>query len=398
MKLFYVVLVSLCVLCTSQPIFAHGDADKKIGTQVNAAISVTWRDDGMLLQDGRWQIPGVLMGGEAYPVEGGVNVDEARFSVHHRTQEGVFGTLQISSHDGVSNAEIHHAFAGVEFDTGAILNTLTAGRMAAAMTPANGEHTSDRLFSETPLPLDAFLGRQLNDDGVRLTMDLGPVQLGAESWRGDAFPATVDGDSGDLFIHYRDSWQQLQWHGGIWWLQADALNRTDSRYSADGHSHGATTVSAPEYWFDGRTELAGAFVRINGRITEQWQWGMEAQYFQADIDGVIRDNTRLAEWQADDNGGWLQTHVGYNNHLVGVRWEQLALENAITGAAALDLAELTGLYNPQHKPERTTLLYRWQIRPNFSFRFEAIEDRIQTESLQRFAVGIIWNQKLYSSH
>lgn len=398
MKILNAVLVSMCVLCASQPVFAHGDADKKVGTKVTAAVTTAWRDEGMLLEDGRWQIPGVLMGGEAYPVEEDVTVDEARFSVHHRTQDGVFGTLQISSHDGVSDAEIHHAFAGVEFETGPTLNTLTAGRMSAAMTPANGEHTSDRLFSETPLPLDAFLGRQLNDDGVRLTLDLGPFQVGAESWRGDAFPATAEGDSGDLFLHYRNAWQQLQWHGGIWWLQADAVNRSDSRYTADGHSHGSVIVSAPEYWFDGRTELAGAFVRVNGRIREQWQWGMEAQYFQADVDGAIRDNTRVAEWQADDNGGWLQAHVGYHTHMVGVRWEQLALENTITGAAAFELSNLTGLYNPQHKPERTTLLYRWQLRPNIRLRFEAIDDRIQTESLQRVAVGIIWHQEWYPSH
>ncbi|RLT95375.1 MAG: hypothetical protein D9N11_15270, partial [Ketobacter sp.] len=132
------------LLLCGQFAYAHGEVETQIGTQVSAAVSATWRDDGMLLQDGRWQISGVLMGGEAYPVEEGTTVDEARISVQHRTADGVFGMLQVSSHDGVSDAEIHHAYGGVEFDTGPMFITVSAGRMAAAMTPANGEHSSDR--------------------------------------------------------------------------------------------------------------------------------------------------------------------------------------------------------------------------------------------------------------
>ncbi|RLT96811.1 hypothetical protein [Ketobacter sp.] len=376
----------------------HGETPTEVGTRVSAAVSVTWRDDGMLLQDdGRWLIPGVLMGGEAYPVDGGVTVDEARLDLAHRTAERVFGRLQISSHDGVSDAEIHHAYGGLQLDTGPVLTTLAAGRMAAAMTPANGEHASDRLFSETPLPLQAFLGSQLNDDGARVSLDLGAWQLGLESWRGDSFPAAGEGEElNDVYLHYRDGWNGVPVFAGIWWLQADAVNRSDTRYSADGHDHGSVSQSTtlPEYWFDGRTEIGGAFLRLAGGHASHWHWALEAQYLQVSIEGSVRDSTRLAPWSAEDNGGWLQASLGRGAHTLGLRWERLVLENHLSGAAAGALADLTGLYNPDHDPQRSSAVYHWQVQPGLALRLEAVDDGIQMESIQRIAVGLVWQAEL----
>jgi len=390
------VLVAVC-LCVASSTYGHGDLNPEPGTKAEAAVSVTWRDQGVLLSNGWWQIPGVLMGGEAYPVEEGTSVDEARVGVYHRSVHDVFGYLQVSSHAGGQEAELHHAFAGLDLDVGPLLATIVAGRMAAAMTPANGEHASDRLFSETPLALDAFLGRQLNDEGVRLVWSRGPLQLGLESWRGTAFPATPGegGGSSDAYIHVGDQHGALRYHAGLWWLQADAMNRQDSRYSADGLQHGgAALVVAPEYWFDGNTEMAGAFVRLDWQWTVQTALNVDAQWLQVNTAGVLRDATRRADLDADDNGGWLQASVRHGNHQWGLRWEQLVVENELSGAAAEAMAIETQLYNQGHNPNRASVVYRWQLHPDVAVRLEAVDDQIQSEQQQRFAVGMVWKAAL----
>jgi len=392
------VCLSVAILSANLS-YAHGNMGEAPGTKANAAISATWRDDGMLQPAGYWQIPGVLMGGEAFPVEQGFTVDEARISVYHRTTHDVFGLLQVSSHDGSSSAEIHHAFVGVDLRPQSLDDirfTVVAGRMAADMTPANGEHASDRLFSEAPLALDAFLGRQLNDDGARLAVSYGGLQLGVESWHGNAFPATsgADGGSYDVYLHYRNRSQHWNWFAALWWLQADALARTDTRYSADGHQHGTAVVEVPQIWFDGRSDLGGAFLRVGYEWSELTQMNFEIQYLQADVEGDLRDETRTTEWIAEDNGGWIQASVEHGNHTVGLRWEKLVLENQLIGAAADALATLSGLSNQDHDPERSTLTYQWQVKPSLALRLEAIQDDIQVESVQRLAVGVVWQADL----
>lgn len=376
--------------------WGHGSLEPQSGTRVAAAISTTWRDEGALLTDGLWLIPGVLMGGEAYPVSAGTSVDEARISLSHRTQDNVFGYLQLSSHDGSSTAEVHHALVGVALSTNAVTTTLSAGRMAAAMTPANGEHASDRLFSEAPLALDAFLGRQLNDEGVSLVVAGGPLRLGMESWRGRAFPATADDEGGsyDAYLHYLDHVDNLRWHAGLWWLQADALNRTDNRYVADGHQHGSSITAVPQYWFDGRSELLGAFVRLGWQWTANSRFDLDAQWMQVDVAGTIRDSTRLARLEGNYNGGWLQASMSYRQHQWGVRWERLALVNDIEGAAAGQLAEVTSLYNAGDDPQRISLIYSWQMRQALALRLEATDDRTQPDSVRRVALGAVWRMNL----
>ena len=384
-------------LCVAPITYGHGDLSPEPGTKVEAAVSVTWRDKGVLLNEGLWQIPGVLMGGEAYPVEEGTSVDDARIGVYHRSERDVFGYLQVSSHSGSQEAELHHAFAGADVATGPVMTTLVAGRMAAAITPANAEHASDRLFSEAPLALDAFLGRQLNDEGVRLVLSHGPLQLGLESWRGSAFPATSGegGGSGDVYIHVRDQHGALRYHAGLWWLYADAMNRQDTRYNAGGHQHGnAASVVVPEYWFDGETEMAGVFVRLGWQWARQTALDVDAQWLQVSTAGVLRDTTRRAELDGDDNGGWVQASIRHGDHQWGVRWEQLVLENQLSGAAAEAMAIQTQLYNQGHDPGRASMIYRWQLHPDLAVRVEAVDDRIQSQHQQRFAFGLVWKTAL----
>lgn len=390
-----------CTLLLPASLFAHTDSTSETGTAVSAGLSATWRDEGAVLNDaGIWQLPGVLMGGEAYPVEEGVSLDDANLSLRHQRADGVHGFLQIASHDNGSDAELHHAFAGIRTRDLPIALNLEAGRMAALFSPGNGEHASSRLFSEAPLALDAFFGRQYNDEGARLLLgDKDGFSAGVEGWRGSAFPATA-GDGGgaqDLFLQHRGAAADLRWQAGVWIMQADALARTDARYSASGHSHSSAITTAPEVWFDGRTDAGGVFLRGHWQVTPASALWLEGEWMRVEPDGILRDATRESGMEGNYNGGWAQLAWEWQRHTLGVRHEQLALDNTLTGAAAAPLAELAGVYNAGDDPTRTSLVWRWQLADAFALRVEAVSDASQPEQTERVGVGLIWQEALWST-
>ncbi|RLP52477.1 MAG: hypothetical protein D6160_20755 [Ketobacter sp.] len=381
--------------------YGHGEeADYEPGTRVEAALAATWRDEGVVVNsNGIWQIPGVMMGGEAYPVEEGVALDDAYLDVHHFDDSGWYGRIQVATHDNGREAEMHHAYAGYRSDMQPLLLQAEVGRMAAMLTPANLEHGTQRLFSEAPLALDAFFGGQLNDEGMRAMLSRSGFCLGIESWRGSAFPATpgTSGGAYDVFLHYKGGRGPLNWHAGLWGYQAQALGRVDQRYGS-GHSHGNTAqISAPEVAFDGDTDAAGAFIRARWHATEQIALALEGQWMQVEPEGDIRDASRIATTTGEYTGSWLQGVISVGQHDIGVRFEQLVLENRVSGAAAQELANLTGLYNDAHEPERSGIVYRWRANSGWSLRLEYTIDDSMPESGERVALGLVWKETLYHS-
>ena len=388
-------VITLTALSSSAAL-AHSNKDQfqTPSTKVTAAISATWRDQGVAESDTLWQIPGLLMGGEAYPVTESTSLDDASISVHHRTNQGSHGMIQIASHDNGNEAEIHHAFAGHTLTQDNSQWRIEAGRMAAAMTPLNGEHSHHRLASEAPLIMDGFLGRQLNDEGIRLQWLAQSWVLGLESWRGSAFPATSgeDGGSYDIYLQYRAE----HWQAGVWWLEADANNRSDSRYSS-GHSHGdSADIVAPEIWFDGQTQIAGAFFRSQWQLTNHLQWRTQGDMMAVQVEGNLRDSSRQAALSSEYNGGYLQTSLRWQTHEVGIGWERLSLDNELVGAAAGVLATTAGVYT-DHSPSRTTLVYSWQAAPGLRLRAEWVQDNSLADSVNRFGLGLVWQQALWSN-
>ena len=378
--------------------YSHGLEMAEVGTFLDASLAATWRDEGANLESpsSPWQIPGALMGGEAFAVEEGVSLDDANLVLRHFNQNGIYGLIQISTHSNGDQAEVHHAFAGYRWQHGDVRINAEAGRMAGMFSPFNPEHASTRLFSESAIAMDVFLGRQLNDEGMRASVRWQGWMIGAEGWRGSGFPATP-GDGGgavDVFGHYQWSNDKIQIHTGAWWLQADALDRIDNRYSS-GHSHGTTVVQTPEWFFSGETTLTGVFVRTRWQLAKQWNLLFDAQWIEQTVEGTLADTSRIADLKADNNGGWIQPGIQYGNHTVALRWEELILENALTGAGAEDLVQTANLQHQSSDPSRLGVVYYWQSNSNIALRVEWTQDDTlldqRGEGSDRFALGVVWN-------
>jgi hypothetical protein len=113
--------------------------------------------------------------------------------------------------------------------------TVKAGRFFSAVGYQNQIHAHAWDFTDAPLVMDAFLGGQLNEDGVQLRW-LAPTALywdmGVELGRGRAFPASLSesGKNGagstNLFTHLGgDVGQSWAWQGGLSYLHTEPSDR-----------------------------------------------------------------------------------------------------------------------------------------------------------------------------
>ncbi len=401
MRTMAILWLSVQLSVFSQFTLAHtnqaADQEPIQGTSVSAAASVTWRDNGVVESGSAWQIPGALMGGEALPVTENTTVDDVWIKLHHYSASGVYGLIEISSHEGTDSASLHHAMVGLRKPWQDVILRWEAGRSSALFSPSNTEHASERLFSETPLVYDVFFGRQYNDEGMRLRTSYGGFELGIESWRGAAFPATSgeNGGAKDIYLQYTYNKNAWQWTMGSWWFQADAQQRTDQRYNSE-HNHGSTvSITVPSTEFSGTTETYGFFWRNQWQLSERSAVNFDAEWLWSQVSGDLRDATRQAQLDSDWQGGWVQVAFNYEGHALALRQEKLILDNQLRGAAANQLALDSGLINDGHEPSRTTLLYGFKITPNLRLRLEWTQDESSIEDIQRAAIGLVWQQALW---
>src|SRR5213082_1553914 len=114
--------------------------------------------------------------------------------------------------------------------------TIKAGRFFSAVGYQNQVHAHAWDFTDAPLAMRAFLGGQLNEDGIQFRW-VAPTELywdlGTELGRGRAFPASLSesGKNGtgslNFFTHLGgDIGQSIAWQAGLSYFRTDPSNRT----------------------------------------------------------------------------------------------------------------------------------------------------------------------------
>lgn len=390
--------LAVTLLLASPHAAGHNNAGLTLGTAMDAALVANYRNDEPVEAGEAWSIPGAMLGGEAIPAEQGASVDELMFTLSHVDENGVYALVKLASHHG-SEAELEHGWVGYQLvsSEGAALQ-LEVGRMAGKFSPGNQVHADTRLMSDAPLALDVFFGRQYNDEGVRLLWnDQRGLLLGIEAWQGDAFPASPGEDGGavDLFLQYGQTNSRFSWTLGGWYMDAKADARSDTRYES-GHSHGAAVVQDLSYTFTGDSTLYGVNLNLTWALSEHMDFSIGSEWFWQDVEGEIRDETRLAQLDGEINGGWVEPALTYRQHTIGLRYERMTLVNDFTGAAGEALAQEANLDNQGFNPERLSIAYRYQLQPALALRAEWVSDESTPQSDDRFSLGIIWQKTLWS--
>ncbi|HMI96379.1 MAG TPA: hypothetical protein VK479_07700 [Micropepsaceae bacterium] len=176
------------------------------------------------------RIPGFALGDAAQGPSRGFSLGESEVNLTANIDPYFLGWLNLSFGNdnsvGVEEAYIQTTSLGEGI-------TLRAGRMFSGIAYLNERHAHDWSFSDASLPYRAFLNGQYGDDGVQARW-LAPtsifLELGAEWFRGDSFPAGGAADHGagtvTAFAHAGDDINDSSsWLAGLSYLHA----RSDKR-------------------------------------------------------------------------------------------------------------------------------------------------------------------------
>ncbi|MEE4250257.1 MAG: hypothetical protein V2I38_06685 [Alcanivoracaceae bacterium] len=391
------VFLPALLLTASFNVFAHNIPTEVGQPQLDVSLAVTARTDGAVASDEYWRIPGVMMGGHAWPAQRGISMDELSLSLGYRIDENFFAVIKAAQHSGHDDGpSIEHAWVGYVCCDSVGPLVIEAGRMSAAFTPSVSEHSSARIFSDATLPADAFLGRHFHDQGLRLWRhNPHGISFGMELWQGEAFPASADDNGGaaDLFASLNHQRGRLTIQTGVWTLFARAIERPDHRYS-DGHTHGGIgAVPPPDVRFTGDSVLGGIHALVGWQVRSDMRAALRMEWMQVEADGIIEDITRRATIDSVYSGIIVQPEITVARHSFALRAEQLVLDNHVTGAAALPLSEDANLIN-DHNPWRLGLGWRWQWRDALALRADITRDATLGSAENRAAIGLVWHQSL----
>jgi len=186
------------------------------------------------------RIPGFALGDEAGPAARGFSLAESEVTLAANVDPYLYASLTVAF-DGQGEAGVEEAY----IQTTALPNglTLKGGRFFSGIGYLNERHAHNWSFIDMPLPYRAFLGGQYGDDGVQVRW-LAPTDLflevGAEWFRGDSFPAGNGADRGagtqTVFVHTgADINDSSSWLAAASYIhtKADARETTDPLYGLD---------------------------------------------------------------------------------------------------------------------------------------------------------------------
>jgi hypothetical protein len=257
--------------------------------------------------------------------------------------------------------------------------TVKAGRFFSDIGYQNRIHAHAWDFTDAPLVLKAFLGGQLNEDGVQFKW-VAPTSVyfdaGAELGRGRAFPATIRNKngfgSGNLFTHLGgDIGESWAWQTG---LSLYATSPQDRIYS-DTDSLGAATVTN-SISGTSRTWVASGVLKWapDGNPTYN-NLKLQGEYFRRKESGTLTYNANpadaaaagaaagtLADSYASRQSGWYAQAVYQFVPMwrAGYRFDRL--DSGATSLGLVDSGALTAADFPAlsaYKPKRHTFMVDW---------------------------------------
>lgn len=314
------------------------------GNAFNPAISIilTGVAAQHSLNPDDYQRAGFPLVGEGGPGEQGLKLGESELSFAANIDDKFYGqlTLAFGSDDGQTDVGIEEAY----IDTLALPDglTLRAGRFFSNIGYLNSHHAHTDAFVDRPLAYQAFVGNQYGDDGVQLRW-VAPtdlfVELGAEVFRGDNYPAGGASNSGTgvrtLFAHAGgDVGVENSWLAGVSLLQADTAG------AEDGFSGEQTLYVADATW-----KWAPRGNTKDGGVT------LRGEFFYDDRDGQYRDAqdpTLDQPWRGQRRGAYLESVYRINRWWdAGYRYDRL-------------WADADGPYASTHDPVRNSLMLTWR--------------------------------------
>ncbi|HYS13339.1 MAG TPA: TonB-dependent receptor [Burkholderiaceae bacterium] len=325
-----------------------------------------------------YRIRGFAAGGDVGPGPRGFNLGESELGFFANIDPYFYGAANISI-TPENEAVVEEAFV----QTTALGSGFTVkfGRFFSGIGYLNEQHAHTWDFVDSPLAYQAFLGTQLNDDGVQVRW-LAPTPLflefGAELGRGSNFPGSERNKNGSgrgaIFTHAGGDWgDSSSWRAGLSYMQTSPRDRTDATTNLAGN---AVTNA-----FSGKSRLWVAdFVwkwAPNGNPTRQ-NFKLQTEYFQRRERGALTyDLTGVAAtdaYSSRQSGAYVQAVYQFlPRWRTGVRYDRL-------DSGTVDLAtNAIFLDSTNTRPSRVTWMTDYNSSEFSRIRLQLARDRARGE-------------------
>lgn len=352
-----------------------------------------------------YAIPGFTLGPETGPGEPGFSLGESEINMNANIDDKFYGdiTFALHDHEGATEVELEEAYMETLAMPGGF--RLRGGRFFSGIGYLNEFHVHSDDFLSRPLAYQAFLANQLKDDGLQLTW-LAPtdtfLQLGAEVFRGGAFPAAAEADEepgawslfaelgGDVGIAH-------SWKAGLSYLSADV----DGREAGGGHEDEHLFFKQEDHE-DDHDEEALFFTGDSGLWVADfvYKWApqgnprnrnvtLQGEYFRRDEDGRFGGHA----FNGEQTGWYLQGSYQFDPQWrAGYRYDRLDADN--DGEAVVDSPlDSLGL-----NPERHSVVLEWFNSEFSRVRFQYSRDESTPESDNQFLLQYILSLGAHGAH
>jgi hypothetical protein len=265
--------------------------------------------------------------------------------------------------------------------------TVKAGRFFSGVGYQNQIHAHAWDFTDAPLAMKAFLGNQLNDDGVQLKW-VAPttalyVDVGLELGRGRAFPGTDRNKNGfgssTLFTHVGgDIGASVFWQTGLSYLRTSPQNRVFSDTDSTGASVDNSFSGRSRLWaLDGVLKWAP-----NGNATEN-SFKLQGEYFRRTENGSLTYDANAASLGAmtdsysSRQSGWYAQGVYQFLPAWRAGYRYDTLDSGTTTLGLVDSGALSAADFPilaGYKPHRNTVMVDWSPSEFSRLRLQLARD------------------------
>jgi hypothetical protein len=346
------------------------------------------------LDPSRYGISGFLLDEEAGLAPEGFSLGETELTASANVDDKFYGqvTLAIRSTQEETELELEEAFVQTTTLPGGF--TARAGRFFSDIGYLNPKHAHAWDFTDQPLIYKALFGVQYGDDGVQLRW-VAPttlfVELGAELFRGDHFPAAGAAHGGvgtwTAFAHVGGDVNTTQsWRAGASYHSADAEDRQSLLASSD--------VLA----FTGSSDTWG--------VDFVWKWAdqgnprsrnavVQAEYFQRREDGelTVVGLPGLADYRGTQGGYYVQGVYQFKPRWrAGLRYDSLTADNDV------GLLPIATPLSDDHDPSRLTAMLDFSNSEFSRLRLQVSEDKSQARSDTIFGLQYVFSLGAHGAH
>ena len=313
-----------------------------------------------------YALPGFALGEETGPGDEGLRLGESELVMSANIDDKFYGQFTVAL-TPENETEIEEAF----FETLALGGgaTLKAGRFFSHIGYLNPVHAHAWDFADQPLVYRALLGNQYGDDGVQARW-VAPtdvfLELGAELFRGDSFPAGGAANTGKgthtVFVHIGgDAGVSHAWRIGLSRLDADAKDRASGDAATPDLFTGNSTITGVDFIWKWAP---------NGN-PRQTNFKFQTEYFTRDEDGTFdpaSSGTPL-NYNGKQKGWYAQAVYQFMPRWrAGLRTDRLKAD--AVGAALAG----TVLDNQGHDPKRTSAMVDFSNSEFSRLRFQVNRD------------------------